>query len=44
MNPFEMRYLGKQLEKSGFKVHYVFYQSVLKTVGTKCARHLRQNQ
>ena len=31
MNPFEMRYLGKQLEKSGFKVHYVFYQSVLKT-------------
>ena len=31
MNPIEMRYLGKQLEKSGFRVHYVFYQSVLKT-------------
>jgi len=31
MNPIEMRYLGNQLEKSGFKVHYVFYQSVLKT-------------
>ena len=31
MNPIEMRYLGTQLEKSGFKVHYVFYQSVLKT-------------
>ncbi len=31
MNPIEMRYLGNQLEKSGFNVHYVFYQSVLKT-------------
>ncbi len=31
MNPIEMRYLGSQLEKSGFKVHYIFYQSVLKT-------------
>lgn len=31
MNPLEMRYLGKQLENSGFNVHYVFYQSVLKT-------------
>lgn len=31
MNPLEMRYLGKQLEKSGFDVHYVYYQSVLKT-------------
>ncbi len=31
MNPLEMRLLGKRLEKSGFKVHYVFYQSVLKT-------------
>lgn len=31
MNPLEMRYLGKQLEQSGFNVHYVFYQSVLKT-------------
>ncbi len=31
MNPLEMRFLGSQLEKSGFKVHYVFYQSVLKT-------------
>ena len=30
MNPLEMRYLGTQLEKSGFNVHYVFYQSVLK--------------
>ena len=32
MNPLEMRYLGNQLEKSGFTVHYIFYQSVLKTV------------
>ncbi len=32
MNPIEMRYLGGQLEKNGFKVHYVYYQSVLKTV------------
>jgi len=31
MNPIEMRYLGSQLEKENFKVHYVFYQSVLKT-------------
>lgn len=31
MNPLEMRYLGTQLEKLGFKVHYVYYQSVLKT-------------
>lgn len=31
MNPLEMRYLGTELEKSGFSVHYVFYQSVLKT-------------
>ena len=31
MNPLEMRYLGKQLEKSGFHVHYIFYQSVRKT-------------
>lgn len=31
MNPVEMRFLGGQLEKSGFNVHYVFYQSVLKT-------------
>ena len=31
MNPIEMRYLGKQLENFGFAVHYVFYQSVLKT-------------
>jgi len=30
MNPLEMRYLGSQLEKSGFNVHYVYYQSVLK--------------
>lgn len=31
MNPLEMRYLGTQLEKLGFQVHYVYYQSVLKT-------------
>lgn len=31
MNPFEMRYLGGQLSKAGLKVHYVYYQSVLKT-------------
>ena len=31
MNPLEMRYLGTQLEKLGFNVHYVYYQSVLKT-------------
>lgn len=30
MNPLEMRYLGSQLEKNGFNVHYVYYQSVLK--------------
>ncbi len=31
MNPLEMRFLGRQLEKSGFNIHYVYYQSVLKT-------------
>lgn len=31
MNPLEMRLLGRRLAKTGFKVHYVFYQSVLKT-------------
>lgn len=31
MNPLEMRFLGGQLAKSGFQVHYVYYQSVLKT-------------
>ena len=31
MNPLEMRFLGWQLEKSGFNIHYVYYQSVLKT-------------
>ena len=31
MNPLEMRYLGTQLEKLRFNVHYVYYQSVLKT-------------
>ena len=31
MNPLEMRFLGWQLEKSGFHVHYIYYQSVLKT-------------
>lgn len=31
MNPLEMRYLGSQLEKHGFNVHYVYYQSVLKS-------------
>lgn len=30
MNPLEMRFLGNQLKKSGFNVHYIFYQSVLK--------------
>ena len=31
MNPLEMRFLGKQLKSLGFNVHYIFYQSVLKT-------------
>ncbi len=31
MNPLEMRFLGWQLEKSGFHIHYMYYQSVLKT-------------
>lgn len=30
MNPLEMRFLGNQLKKLGFKVHYISYQSVLK--------------
>jgi len=30
MNPLEMRFLGNQLKRSGFNVHYIFYQSVLK--------------
>ncbi len=37
MNPLEMRYLGSQLEKSGFKVHYVYYQSVLKSPAENAA-------
>ena len=31
MNPLELRFLGGQLEKFNFNVHYIFYQSVLKT-------------
>lgn len=31
MKPLEMRYLGYQLQKLGFQVHYLSYQSVLKT-------------
>ncbi len=31
MNPLEMRFLGWQLENSGFHVHYIYYQSVFKT-------------
>ncbi len=31
MNPLEMRLLGNKLQAAGFKVHYVFYKSVLKT-------------
>ncbi len=31
MNPLEMRYLGGQLSKAGYQVHYLYYQSVLKT-------------
>ncbi len=31
MNPLEMKFLGWQLEKSGFHVHYLYYQSVLKS-------------
>ncbi len=31
MNPLEMRFLGHQLKKAGFQVHYAFYHSVLKT-------------
>jgi len=30
MNPLEMRFLGNQLKRAGFNVHYIFYQSVLK--------------
>ena len=37
MNPLEMRYLGSQLEKSGFKVHYIYYQSVLKSPAENAA-------
>lgn len=37
MNPLEMRYLGSQLEKSGFNVHYVYYQSVLKSPAENAA-------
>ncbi len=37
MNPLEMRYLGYQLEKSGFNVHYVYYQSVLKSPAENAA-------
>lgn len=39
MNPLEMRYLGGQLQKSGFQVHYAYYQSVLKTPAEN-ARHI----
>ncbi len=40
MNSLEMRYLGGQLEKSGFNVHYVFYHSVLKmSAQNACAIH-----
>lgn len=31
-NPLEMAYLGAQLEKHNFKTHYVFYQSIMKTL------------
>lgn len=41
MNPLEMRYLGRQLQKSGFQVHYTYYQSVLKTPAEN-ARHIHQ--
>jgi len=37
MNPLEMRYLGSQLEKSDFIVHYVYYQSVLKSPAENAA-------
>lgn len=37
MNPLEMRYLGSQLEKSGFNVHYVYYQSILKSPAENAA-------
>ena len=37
MNPLEKRYLGSQLEKSGFNVHYVYYQSVLKSPAENAA-------
>jgi len=30
MNPLEMRFLGNQLQRCGFNIHYIFYQSVLK--------------
>ena len=37
MNPLEMRYLGYQLEKLGFNVHYAYYQSVLKSPAENAA-------
>ena len=37
MNPLEMRYLGSQLEKTGFNVHYIYYQSVLKSPAENAA-------
>lgn len=38
MHPLEMRYLGSQLEKQGFHVHYVFYPSVLKSPAQNATR------
>jgi len=37
MNPLEMRYLGWQLETLDFNVHYVYYQSVLKSPAENAA-------
>ena len=37
MNPLEMRFLGHQLEEYGYNVHYIFYQSVLKTSAENAA-------
>ena len=41
MMPMEMRFLGRQLQKLGFNVHYAFYPSVLKT-STENARIVHQ--
>lgn len=41
MNPLEMRFLGNQLKRCGFNVHYIFYRSVLKN-STQNARQIHK--